>query len=348
MIPELERLDGAIAQLKATHKADEPGFCLALVHEGQVLRQVHHGMAHLEWQQPIAGDTRFYLASESKPWVAALVMRAVAAGRLRLGDDVRPWLPALKSYEQAIQLGHLLRHSSGIADYLFLWHAQLGRHEHDIVTQAQALELIALADDVQFKPGTRHEYSNSNYVLLAELLKAVEGAELAELLHRHCFEPWGMADSSVESQPGRVMARRARSYVRDEGDKALPDAWLDAPVALASWGDGGIWSTLDDLIRAEPFWQAQAGSEPSLLTQCCAQDEHFAPADTAYRLGLEVVAHGEEQLVFHGGGYAAFSSLMLRNPRRGLSLIVLSNAEGFETDLSTWATRLWAPAAELT
>jgi CubicO group peptidase (beta-lactamase class C family) len=157
----LDRFDAAVDRLRAEHPPDAPGFSAALCADGQALRCVHHGMAHLEWPQPLAGDTRYYLASESKPWVAALVLDAVAAGRLALDTDLRPQLPALASFEQPVYAGHLLRHTSGIADYLFLWGAQLGRHEHDVVSQAQALDLIQRADDVSFTPGSRHDYSNS-------------------------------------------------------------------------------------------------------------------------------------------------------------------------------------------
>ena len=125
----LDRFDGAIERLRDVHLAKGPGFSAALLADGQPLRRVHHGMAHLEWPQPLAGDTRYYLASESKPWVAALVLDAVAAGRLTLDTDLRPMLPSLATYRQPVCTGHLLRHTSGVEDYLYLWHLQLGHHD---------------------------------------------------------------------------------------------------------------------------------------------------------------------------------------------------------------------------
>lgn len=337
----IDRLDGAVERLRSMHGSDEPGFCLAFVANGQTLRQVTHGMAHLEWRQPIAEDTRFYLASEAKPWTAALMMSSVAAGKIGLDADIRGQLPALASYEQPIRLGHLLRHTSGIADYLFLWHAQLGHHENDVVTQEQALELIRRANDVSFPPGTRYEYSNSNYVLLAELLQQLEGCSIAELARARCFEPWGMQHTSFENQPWRVMPDRARSYDRD--GQEVP-SWKDVPVPLASWGDGGLWSTLADLIRAECQWQdddAQGSATQFLLTRCCAEDLRFGPAGQAYRFGLEVAQHAGREFVFHGGGYAAFSSLVLRCPADRASLVVLSNVDGFEAEASSWIELVW-------
>lgn len=334
----LQRLDQAIARAQHVHHPDGPGFCLALVRGAQVLRQVHHGMAHLEWPQPITGRTRFYLASEAKPWTAALVMDAVADGRVGLDDDVRPWLPALAECTRPVRLGHLLRHTSGLQDYLGLWHAQLAHHEHDHITQSQALALIGRAGDVDFEPGTRHDYSNSNYVLLAELLQRLTGQDLASLARQRLFGPWGMHDTGFEAQPWRVLRQRARSYGRDpQGD------WTDLPVPLGSWGDGGLWSTLDDLVLAEAQWPTARNAHPTAtrLAQCCADDARFAPPGTPYRFGLEVAKAGAADLAFHGGGYAGFSSLVVRHAASATALVVLANAEGFDADAAAWIDAVW-------
>ena len=334
----LDHFDTAIATLRDQHDAHGPGFSIALTMDGQAIRIAHHGQAHLEWQQPLAGDTRFYLASESKCWVAALVMDAVAAGRVALDADMRDALPALAGCEQPVRLGHLLRHTSGIDDYLYLWRMQLGHDENDLVTQAQALELIRRAGDVDFEPGTRHDYSNSNYVLLADWLERDAGMPLDEIARSRFFEPWGLRDTSFERDPRRVLPRRARSYQPDASG-----GWRELPVNLGSCGDGGMWSTSDDLVRAEARWlddwrRHGAGSR---LARCAAEDARFGPAGHPYGFGIEVRAHGHRQLLFHGGGFAGFSSLVLRSLEDGCALIVLANIEGFDASVTTWADRLW-------
>lgn len=336
----LRGLAAQAGELCRAHGAGGPGFCAALVVKGEVLAQHVHGLAHLEWQQPIDADTRFYLASEAKPWTAAFIMRSVAAGKIALDEDVRGRLPALASYTQPILLGHLLRHASGIEDYLTLWHAQLGRGDHDVLQPEQALELIRRAHDVRFTPGSQYAYSNSNYVLLAELLAQLEGCSLAELAAQLCFEPWRMPSTSFEREPWRVMPRRARSY---EPDALHPGAWLDAPVPLATWGDGGLWSTLADLTQAERQWQQdpQGPAHELLLARCCAEDERFAPLGQTYRFGVEVLRHAGREFAFHGGCYASFTSLVLRCPSEQLSLLVLSNREGFDARGPRWLKAVW-------
>ncbi len=337
----LDRFDAAVVKLRDQYDSLGPGFSIALTMDGQTIRTAYQGQAQLEWQQPLAGDTRFYLASESKSWVAALVMDAVAAGRVALDADMRNTLPALADCGQPVRLGHLLRHTSGVDDYLYLWQMQLGHDEDDLVTQMQALALIRRAGDVDFEPGTRHDYSNSNYVLLADWLERDSGLPLDEMARRRFFTPWGLINTSFESDPRRVLPRRARSY-----QLGVSGGWRELPVNLATWGDGGMWSTLDDLVCAEAHWldDWRRHGANAVLARCSGDDERFGPADHPYRFGIEVMAHDHRRLLFHGGGFAGFSSLVLRSPKDGCALIVLANVEGFDASAKTWSECLWPTA----
>jgi CubicO group peptidase (beta-lactamase class C family) len=222
-----------------------------------------------------------------------------------------------------------------------LWGTQLGRHDNDVVTQLQALDLIKRAGDVSFAPGLRHDYSNSNYVLLAEWLEQDAGCSLAELARKRFFEPWGLRNTSFENQPWRVLPRRARSYGRIEKE---PDVWQELPVALATWGDGGLWSTPDDLNLAEAHWLEdwRRHGKDSMLARSIADDDRFGPAEEPYRFGLELLKQGGHQFMFHGGAYAGFSSLVLRCPDQGISLVLMSNAAGFDASAATWLKLLWS------
>ena len=155
-----------------------------------------------------------------------------------------------------------------------------------------------------------------------------------------------MASSSFENDPRRVLPQRARSYQRSAATAA---DWRELPVNLATWGDGGLWSTVNDLALAEAQWLEdwRRHGEQALLSRCAAVDPRFGPADHRYGFGLEVLPHAERPLLFHGGCFAGFSSLVLRSLPDGLALIVLANAEGFDASAKTWAQRLWPSAAAL-
>jgi len=109
-----------------------------------------------------------------------------------------------------------------------------------------------------------------------------------------------------------------------------------------------MWSTLDDLLRAEACllddWRRQGSN--SLLALCAAEDLRFGSAGLPYRFGTEIMSKDQRQMLFHGGGFAAFSSLALRCLEDGCALVVLANSEGFDASAKTWADCLW-PGAEM-
>ena len=107
-----------------------------------------------------------------------------------------------------------------------------------------------------------------------------------------------------------------------------------------------MWSTLDDLVRAEAHWldDWRRHGAGSLLARCAAEDVRFGPVGQPYGFGIEVRAHEGRQLMFHGGGFAGFSSLVLRCVEEGCAVIVLANVEGFDASVRTWAERLWPVA----
>jgi hypothetical protein len=150
-----------------------------------------------------------------------------------------------------------------------------------------------------------------------------------------------LRNTSFENQPWRVLPRRARSYARIEKE---PDAWQELPVALATWGDGGLWSTPDDLNLAEAHWLEdwRHHGKDSMLARSIADDDRFGPAEEPYRFGLELLKQGGHQFMFHGGAYAGFSSLVLRSPDQGVSLVLMSNAAGIDASAATWLKLLWS------
>jgi hypothetical protein len=78
-----------------------------------------------------------------------------------------------------------------------------------------------------------------------------------------------------------------------------------------------------------------------MLARCAGNDARFGATDHPYGFGIEVMAHGCRRLLFHGGGFAGFSSLVLRSLEDGCALIVLANVEGFDASAETWSKRLW-------
>lgn len=222
-----------------TH-GDRPGCVCAISDDQEVLFERGYGMANLELSVPLRPSSSFYVASVAKPFTAASVALLVERGDLTFDDDVRAFLPQLRNLPDPVTVRQLAQHSSGIRDYFGLLRLA-GRHELDYTGNAAVLDLLGRQRTFQFTPGLRHEYSNSNYVLLAELVRQVSGEGLAMFSRREVFLPLSMARTHFEEDHRSVVPERVASYAKsNEGYRRLLKAFDVV-------GDGGLLSTARDL-----------------------------------------------------------------------------------------------------
>ena len=327
--------------LQASLPAQGPGFSALVQRDGVSLLELHHGLACLELGVPLTAHSRYYLASESKQFTAACVLDLVRQGAIGLDDDVAPHLPEVRQFGSAITVRQLLNHTSGIPDYFDYLACQLGRHDSDYFDNALLLRLIARMQDLAAPPGSAHDYSNCNYILLAKLVEVVSGQPLAAHAQQRLFAPLGMHATAFDVDRQAILPQRVRSYTVDPAQALGYRQHLGNANTV---GDGGVYASLHDLALWERDWQRQYRDPSSLVRAQLAPtpdpDGHSWP----YRHGLEQIEHGGRAVVFHGGGLWGFRALLLRVPEAGLSVVQLANADCCEPDQAAW---LAAIAADL-
>ncbi len=188
-----------------------PGCAVAVASHDTVIYEHGYGRAVIEWDIPIDAGTVFELGSTSKQFTAFSILLLEHEGELALTDDVRKWIPELPRYGKAITLSHLLHHTSGIRDYdpLLVYR---GTRYHDVATNADIIEMLSLQRGLNFTTGTRWQYSNSNYVLLAIVVERASKQHLRDFLRRRVFEPLGMTSSRLRDDHTEVIPHRARGY----------------------------------------------------------------------------------------------------------------------------------------
>jgi CubicO group peptidase (beta-lactamase class C family) len=311
--------------LMSAYHGEVPGASVLVILAGALVFRRAYGLADLESRVAATPATNYRLASMTKQFTAAAVLLLAEDGSLSLDDPIRKWLPTLPAALEACTIRHLLTHVSGLIDYEELIPAAQARQLRD----DDVLQLLASQDRAYFTAGARFRYSDSGYALLALIVGRAAHADFASFLRRRIFLPLGM-HGTVAYEPGASMiTERAVGYTK------LSAGWTrtDQSLTSAVLGDGGIYSSIDDLAR----WDAALYDARLLRTESLRQA--FAPAiaseDPNVRYGFGWRITGET--VWHSGETVGFRSVIVRYPQRGFTVVILTNRnapEPYSTALS--------------
>ena len=201
------------------------------------------GLADVVHRRKARPDDRFWVGSVTKSFVATVVMQLVAEGRLRLDDTVQKLLPGRIREGRRIRLRHLLSHTSGIPDYMRLepWSSAVARDPRTVISPRRLVSSAARLP-LEFRPGSRASYSNTNTLVLAEILERRTGRRLGVLLRDRIFRPLGLTATAYES--GR---RDLRDQMHGYDVSSSPPSDVSRHGLGGPWADGAIVSNARDL-----------------------------------------------------------------------------------------------------
>jgi CubicO group peptidase (beta-lactamase class C family) len=294
---------------------DAPGASVLVLREGVPLLRKAYGLADREQRITATPATNYRLASITKQFTAAAILLLVEDGRMSLDDSVRRWLPSLPALADSITVRHLLTHSSGLIDYEDVMPSDFVGQLHD----ADVLRLLESQEKTHFPPGTAYRYSNSGYALLALMVERASGQSFADFLRLRIFRPLGMAHTLAFVEGGPAIADRAY------GNSESAGRWIrtDQSTTSAVLGDGGIYSSIDDLTK----WDAALYDDRLLSDQSRALMfmPHVTTDEPDIRYGFGWRITGET--LWHSGESIGFRNVIVRYPQRRLTVIVLSNRD---------------------
>ena len=294
-------LQKADALVEKAFPNDGPGGVVLVLRKGETLFHKARGLSDLAAARPLEPGSVFDLASLSKPFTSLAILILEERGKLSLDDDIRKHLQELPVRAKAVRILDLLHMVSGHADYLPLFDDLAKGTNEEVARRVGAAGLV-------FPTGTKHAYSNTDYALLGLIVARASGKSYGDFLSEAVFKPLGMK-STVVLQAGVDVPRRATGYAREAG------AWkvdrLDTPGIV---GDGGVFSSAEDLA----LWDRGLSTlvKPATLRRAFTS----GPAGP---YGLGWVVSGDT--VWHNGRWAGSRSILTRNLKTGLTVIVLSN-----------------------
>jgi len=272
----------------------------------------------------IKSDMFFAIGSITKNFVAALSFKLVEQGIISLNDTIGKWLPRYKHVESKITIGHLLQHTSGL--YMF-WDNQkiwddLIKYRDSIFTPETVLSYIK---EPYFKPGKGFHYSNTNFLLLALIIKKATGSSLSVELNKQLLNPLNIKDvylSQEEELPNNLMHVWGDNFENDGSFRDITNLPRTSHESI-TYGSSGIFITAESLAE----WCNYLFTGKVLGKTSMSQMLNFNEDD--YGLGVHLfdksITDGEK-IYGHGGANIGTCAYMAFLPEYNVSIIVVINA----------------------
>jgi CubicO group peptidase (beta-lactamase class C family) len=326
--PLESKIDKIFASLNSN---DTPGGAVLVIKNGTCVLAHGYGVSDLRTRHKIDNHTNFRLASVTKQFTAMAVMLLVHDGKLHYEDRLTQFFADFPAYGKSITIRNLLNHTSGLIDYEDVMAARYGSTPDDQIPQikdAGVVELMKQQSRTKFAPGTKWDYSNGGYATLAMIVEQISGKSFGQFLHDRIFAPLEMDHTLAFEKGKNDVPNRAYGYTRKD------DSWqeTDQSSTSAVLGDGGVYSSLDDLAKwdlalrehkllsAEGMLPALAPVEPPLGLP-------YGPDGTpaSYGFGWFLDPYRGHARMWHYGETVGFRTSIQRFTDDGITIIVLCN-----------------------
>ena len=296
-----------------------PGAAIGVIKKGKLIVSKNYGIANLDYGIPITIDSKFYIASTSKQFTAACIALLSIEGKIGLDDNIRNYLPEIPDYGKEITIKHLLHHTSGLRDYLVLMYLS-GESFEDYFSIDDGIKKLEKQKSLNFSPGEKHQYSNSGYMLLAEIVNRTSGMTIRQYAEKNIFHPLGMKNTFFNDDHKQITKNRVISY--HPQDDGTFKRFLQNFDAL---GDGNLLTTINDLVLWDQNFSTQIVGGRK-LNDIILSPGVLNNGDTLeYAFGLIHEEYKGLKTISHSGGMLGFNTQYIRFPEQNLSVIVLAN-----------------------
>ncbi|PWK68250.1 serine hydrolase domain-containing protein [Aminobacter sp. AP02] len=297
---------------------DSPGAVVAVTENGREIFANTYGLANINNSVPMDRKTIIRIGSQTKQFTVLLILMLEAEGKLSLADEVQKHLPYVPRLEHPVTLEHLASNTSGFRDHL---EAMIfaGLSIFTPSDRQAGRDVIARQDALNFKPGSAMTYCNAGFFMLSEIIEQIEGATFNKVLRKRITGPLGMDDTSLLIRDGDAMKRLAAHYTK------RPEGWANLNWGLDLGGEGGMISTLDDMIVwQQNLFDPKVGT-PEMYERMATPCVFDNGATGFYGLGLVTDVYRGRRAVGHGGTVAGGKSESTRFVDHGLGVVIIAN-----------------------
>ena len=294
-----------------------PGAVVGVMRGGDVKLCKGYGLASIELGVPVAPTTRFRIASVSKQFTVSAALMLAAEGKLELSAPPHKYLSGLKPLP--VTIDQMMRNSSGLPDFLEL--LRLGGHGLDKPARPDDLEAACRRNGhLNFAPGSRFLYSNSNFLLLGLIVEKLTKRKLGDFLAERIFRPLGMQSTQLAAEIDTVIPCLATGYLGD-----AQNGFRRAAHAYPQGGEGGLTSTVEDLLIWSRHWDRPTLAPKDLAAKLAAPAALTGGHGNKYRRGVQADTLRGLETVGHGGLWPGYRTEFLRVPAADLTVVVIAN-----------------------
>jgi CubicO group peptidase (beta-lactamase class C family) len=275
-------------------------------------------------QRKLSIHSSFRLASVSKQFTAAGIMLLHQRGQLNYDSLVTTYIPAFP-YEQ-VTVRHLLTMTSGIPDQYMSLAEDKKSKVGDTLTIQEAVQLIVSHPGRAKPPLTSYEYNNSNYILLAGIIEKLSGVSFEQFMKGNFFDPLDMKNTRVwnlMSEESMFPNKTESIEFSDSSIEIVSPTWLDGVS-----GDGGIFSSLSDMLIWDKFWSENTILLPETMYEALQPITLLDGTISNYGFGWNI----NEEEMSHTGSWLSARTYIYRNRKTNECLVVLDNSASTHID----------------
>jgi CubicO group peptidase (beta-lactamase class C family) len=295
-----------------------PGAAVGIAVAGKPAYRKGFGLANMELPVTLAPTLRMRIASMTKHFTCLAYMLLCEQGRAALEDTVAQYLPELHPTTHPITMRQLMGHVSGLrcSHDVSNHFSGTGRH----VSSADLLRFYHDVDDVNFPPDTAWSYNNGGYLILSTVIERITGQSLEQVFRERIFEPAGMHDTLLRRFDTDFVPNSATLHMTN-GSGGFEKSY----IGTASAGEGGIVSTVDDLLRWLAHMDAPVIGSVSTWELMKKPMTLANGTSTGYGMGLMSTPYRGVETLAHSGSLMGCNSYMIKVPAAALDVVVLVN-----------------------
>jgi CubicO group peptidase (beta-lactamase class C family) len=304
--------------------ADEamPGAMVLVARNGKILFTGSYGLANVEKKTPFDENSVFDLASNSKQFTAVAVLMLVEHGKMSLDDDIHKYLPEIPpSLGRPIKVADVLHMVEGFHSYMDWFDNLEAARNEDIAKEAAKHKL-------DFPVGSKYEYSNTAYALLALVVQRVAREPFPKFMRDEIFKPLGMNHTVILDDPRMTIPDRVQGYTTTKKTKGFKLARDDTRI----FGDGQVFTTAQDLLLWDKALREGTLLKPETLKIAYTEGKLDNGKGTEYGMGFGTSDELGKKWVWHTGSWTGTATYSARCLDDGLFVVVLSNNEKFNAE----------------